>query len=72
MKLLKISLIFIALFVQMFVSLNAQQALSSANRVPLQTTPKMRNETRVLVMCMENGHYSRNHLSDLDMREFIR
>ncbi|MBO5254533.1 MAG: carboxy terminal-processing peptidase [Opitutales bacterium] len=56
----------------MFVSLNAQQALSSANRVPLQTTPKMRNETRVLFMCMENGHYSRNHLSDLDMREFIR
>ncbi len=72
MKLFKILFVFIALFTQTFSGAYAQQALSSANRVPLHTTPKMRTETRALVMCMENGHYSRNHLSDLDMREFIR
>ena len=74
MKLLKLSLVFLLALIHATVSVDAQQALSSANKVPLQTTSKMRNETRVLVMCMENGHYSKSHrhLSDLDMREFIR
>ena len=49
-----------------------QLAMTTANKVSLQTSPKMRNETRALIVCMENGHYSRMHLSDLDMREFIR
>ncbi len=71
MRFIKIVFIFVALLVQ-FAPVYAQQSLSSANKVSLQTTPKMRNETRALIVCMENGHYSRNHLSDLDMREFIR
>lgn len=50
----------------------AQQAITSANKIPLQTSPKMRNETRAVVMCMENGHYSKTSLSELDMREFVR
>lgn len=49
-----------------------QLAMTTANKVSLQTSPKMRNETRALIVCMENGHYSRSHISDLDMREFIR
>ena len=72
MRFITVVFVFVALLLQAFVSTYAQQALTSANRVPLQTTPKMRNETRALVVCMENGHYSRTHLSDLDMREFIR
>ena len=72
MRFITVVFVFVALLLQTFVSTYAQQALTSANRVPLQTTPKMRNETRALVVCMENGHYSRTHLSDLDMREFIR
>lgn len=50
----------------------AQQAITSANKIPLQTSPKMRNETRAVVMCMENGHYSKMSLAELDMREFVR
>lgn len=71
MKLLKIFLLSAALFAQTFSDAQAQQLLS-ANRVPLQTTQKMRNETRALVLCLENGHMSRTALSDLDMRQYIR
>lgn len=38
----------------------------------LQTTPKMRNETRYLVFCMERGHYLKTPITELDVREFIR
>ncbi len=71
MKLFKRLFVFVALL-STLVFVDAQQALSTTNRISLHTTPKMRTETRAVVMCMENGHYSRNHLSDMDMREFIR
>lgn len=71
MKLIKILLLTVALLAQTLVGVQAQQLLST-NRVPLQTTQKMRNETRAMVLCLENGHMSRTALSDLDMRQFIR
>ncbi len=71
MKLIKILLLTVALLAQTLVGVQAQQLLST-NRVPLQTTQKMRNETRAMVLCLENGHISRTALSDLDMRQFIR
>lgn len=71
MKLFKLTAI-LAMAAAGALSVFAQQSIVSANKVPLQTTQKMRNETRALVACMENGHISRTHLSDLDMREFIR
>ena len=71
MKFIRNLLLFVAIFLGCILG-NAQQAISSANKVPLQTSNKMRNETRALIICMENGHYSRNALSDLDMRDFIR
>lgn len=71
MKLIKILLLTVALLTQTLVGVQAQQLLST-NRVPLQTTQKMRNETRAMVLCLENGHISRTALSDLDMRQFIR
>ena len=40
--------------------------------LPLQTTPKMRSESKWLVFCMEKGHYLKNPISELDMREFLR
>ncbi len=49
-----------------------QSAESAASKLSLQTTPKMRKETQFLVFCMENGHYLKTALSDLDVREFIR
>ena len=71
MKFIRNSFLLIAIFLGCFLA-NAQQSISSANKVPLQTSNKMRNETRALIICMENGHYSREALSDLDMRDFIR
>lgn len=71
MKLIKILLLTVALLAQTLAEVQAQQLLST-NRVPLQTTQKMRNETRAMVLCLENGHISRTALSDLDMRQFIR
>lgn len=71
MKLIKILLLTVALLAQTLVGVQAQQLLST-NRVPLQTTQKMRNETRAMVLCLENGHISRTALSDLDMRQFVR
>ena len=71
MKLIKILLLTVALLAQTLAGVQAQQLLST-NRVPLQTTQKMRNETRAMVLCLENGHISRTALSDLDMRQFIR
>ena len=49
-----------------------EKSASKVAAVPLQTSPKMRSETRWLVMCMEKGHYLKQSLSDLDVREFIR
>lgn len=71
MKLIKILLLTVALLAQTLAGVQAQQLLST-NRVPLQTTQKMRNETRAMVLCLENGHISRTALSDLDMRQFVR
>ena len=50
------------------------QAPASAKTSPmsLQTTPKMRNETRYLVFLMERGHYLKTPVSELDAREFLR
>ena len=50
----------------------AAKPAAKASAVPLQTSPKMRSETRWLVMCMEKGHYLKQNLADLDVREFIR
>lgn len=38
----------------------------------LQTSSKMRNETRYMVFCLERAHYQRTAVTDLDVREFIR
>ena len=40
--------------------------------ISLQTSPKMRNETKWLVYCMERGHYLKMPITDLDVREFFR
>ncbi len=55
-----------------FLPAAGQSAESAASKLSLQTTPKMRKETQFLVYCMENGHYLKTSLSDLDVREFIR
>lgn len=38
----------------------------------LVTSPKMRNESGLLVLCMEKGHYLHTPVKDLDIRELIR
>lgn len=40
--------------------------------IALQTSPKMRAESRWLVFCMEKGHYLKMPVSELDVREFLR
>ncbi len=40
--------------------------------VSLQTSEKMRNETKWIVLCMEKAHYQRQSLQDIDVREFLR
>lgn len=72
-KLKRLILPLLALFV--FASATAAQEAATAEKkspVPLQTTQKMRNETRYLVTILERGHYLRTPITDLDVREFIR
>lgn len=40
--------------------------------ISLQTTTKMRDETRYVVFLLERGHYLKTPVSELDVREFIR
>ena len=40
--------------------------------VSLQTTTKMRNETRYVVFLLERGHYLKMPVGELDVREFVR
>ncbi len=83
-KINKIFFIFVVFFATFTFSVSAQ-VVSTPSQVPsvskqseqskpisLQTTPKMRNETRYLVFLMERGHYLKTPVSDLDSREFIR
>ena len=72
-KLKRLILPLLALFV--FASATAAQEAATAEKkspVPLQTTQKMRNETRYMVFCLERAHYQRTAVTDLDVREFIR
>lgn len=48
------------------------EAKAAHQPIQLKTTPKMRNETKWLVYCMERGHYLKMPVSELDIREFIR
>ena len=49
-----------------------EKAEKKSTPMTLQTTPKMRNETRYLVFLMERGHYLKTPVSELDAREFLR
>ena len=51
---------------------SVKKAEKKSAPMTLQTTPKMRNETRYLVFCMERGHYLKTPITELDVREFIR
>lgn len=53
---------------------NAVKTAERGKRTPisLQTTTKMRNETRYIVFLLERGHYLKTPVSELDVREFIR
>lgn len=48
------------------------QADGERTPISLQTSPKMRNETRYMVFCLERAHYLKTAVTDLDVREFIR
>ncbi len=49
-----------------------RQSTPKRSPISLQTTTKMRNETRYIVFLLERGHYLKMPVSDLDVREFIR
>lgn len=49
-----------------------EKAAAPRKPISLQTSQKMRNESKWLVYCMEHGHYLRMPVSELDVREFIR
>ena len=53
-------------------AVSVKKAEKKSAPMTLQTTPKMRNETRYLVFCMERGHYLKTPITELDVREFIR
>ncbi len=64
-----------ALLLAVFVGASfapTQTLATQKTTLSLQTPKKMRTETQFLVYCMENGHYLKTSLSDLDVREFIR
>lgn len=68
-----LSLVFSAvLFAAEPVQQNTQIGEKGSGLLSLQTSQKMRNETRYLVFCMERGHYLKTSVSDLDVRELIR
>lgn len=46
--------------------------LTEAEPKLLITTPKMRNETALLGLCLEKGHFSKVRIDELDVREFVR
>lgn len=50
----------------------ADVMIVDADPINLVTSPKMRNESGLLVLCMEKGHYLHTPVRDLDIREFIR
>ena len=61
-----------ALFCIPATASDAKPQQAQRKPISLQTSPKMRNETKWLVYCMERGHYLKMPITDLDVREFIR
>lgn len=61
-----------ALFCIPATASDAKPQLAQRKPISLQTSPKMRNETKWLVYCMERGHYLKMPITDIDVREFIR
>ncbi len=65
---------FAAVFTAAPAAIKSQTESRVQKRTPisLQTTTKMRNETRYIVFLLERGHYLKMPVSELDVREFIR
>lgn len=61
-----------ALFCIPATASDAKPQQAQRKPISLQTSPKMRNETKWLVYCMERGHYLKMPITDIDVREFIR
>ncbi len=60
---------FLVLFALLWTALFTGAAQSP---ITLQTSPKMREETKFLVFCMERAHFDKTAIQDLDLREFVR
>ncbi len=60
---------FLILFALLWAALLVGAAQSP---ITLQTSPKMREETKFLVFCMERAHFDKTAIQDLDLREFVR
>ncbi len=69
-----LSILLVSLWAFVAIASPSAPHKTEVKRTPLslQTSTKMRNETRYIVFLLERGHYLKMPVGDLDVREFIR